>query len=204
MQIAALVFDALTALDVVGPMEVLSRLPGAKSVIVAKSRSPVQAEGSNFTFVPDATLEDVSSPDIVVIPGGRRTDELHGDTELMDWLRRVHAAATWTLSVCTGSHLLAAAGLLKGKRATTHWATVPTLERYGATYTPERVVNEGSIVTAAGVSSGIDAALWLAARVAGERAAQAIQLSIEYDPQPPFDCGSPAKAGPELVALLRG
>ena len=147
-------------------------------------------------------LDEVTAADVLVVPGGFGVDRLCRDEAVLDWIRRMHATTRWTTSVCTGSLLLAAAGLLTGICATTHWASRDALERYGAVYTEQRVVEHGKIITAAGVSSGIDMALHLLALIGGEQLAKAVQLSIEYDPQPPFDAGSPAKAGPELVSLV--
>lgn len=203
MNIAIPVFDGLTALDAVGPYEVLSRLPGAKVSFIAAGVDPVRTETGMLTILPEATLSDSPDPDVVVVPGGRGTRRLMGDESILAWLRRVHESSLWTTSVCTGSLLLAAAGLLEGLEATTHWLELDTLARFGAEPVSRRVVEQGRVMTAAGVSAGIDMALILAARIAGEETAQAIQLGIEYDPRPPFDSGSPAKAPSELVDLVR-
>jgi putative intracellular protease/amidase len=193
MRIVFPVFDELTALDAVGPYEVLRMLPGAEVVFAAERAGTVTAQGG-LTLTAPVAFQEVDGCDILVVPGGRGTRELTGDRELAAWLRRMSATAEWTTSVCTGSLLLGAAGLLRGLDATTHWSAVDLLESFGARYTPERVVRRGRVVTAAGVSAGLDMALTLAALIAGETAAQAIQLQLEYDPQPPFDSGSPAKA----------
>jgi len=192
MDIAILLFDRFTALDAVGPYEVLSRLPGARVTFVGRSTGPVRTDTGALAITVDGLLADHAAPDIVVVPGGPGTDDVVAD-----------AASTWTTSVCTGSLVLAAAGLLDGRRATSHWLALDRLAALGAEPTLERVVVDGKVVTAAGVSSGIDMALTLAARVAGDDVAQAIQLGIEYDPQPPFDAGSPAKAPQPIVDLLR-
>ena len=197
-------FDRFTALDAVGPYEVLSRLPGAKVTFAAVGKQPVRTDTGSLAIVADATLAEIEGCDVLVVPGGPGTRELMTDPVLIEWVQRIHPTTQWTTSVCTGSLLLGAAGLLTGLEATTHWATVDLLESLGARYSSERVVVQGKIVTAAGVSSGIDMALTLAARLAGDLVAQAIQLSIEYDPQPPFDTGSVAKAGPATVDLVRG
>ncbi len=152
---------------------------------------------------PEASFEEAPNPEVVMVPGGIGTRALMEDERILGWLRTAHAGSTWTTSVCTGALLLAAAGLLEGLEATTHWAELETLERYGARPVSRRVVEQGKIFTAAGVSAGIDMALTLAARIAGEEIARAIQLGIEYDPQPPFDSGSPQKASPDTVALVR-
>ncbi len=192
MRIAIPLFDGITALDAVGPYEVLSRLPGAEIRFVAAEPGPKRTETGMLSLIADAALTDLPDPEVVVVPGGFGTRALMENHTLLDWLRAVHETSEWTTSVCTGSLLLAAAGILGGMEATTHWLELDTLERYGAHPVTRRVVERGKVITAAGVSSGIDMALTLAARLAGEHVAQAIQLSIEYDPEPPFDTGSPA------------
>lgn len=204
MQIAFLLFDRLTMLDAIGPYEVLQRLPGADVRFVAEEPGEKRDENGFTALVADHSLGDVTAPDVLVVPGGLGTRELMKHEPVLDWVRTVHENTTWTTSVCTGSLVLAGAGLLDGVRATSHWLAVDLLARYGAEPVHERVVEQGKIVTAAGVSAGIDMALALAGRIAGPEVAQAIQLSIEYDPQPPFDAGSPDKAPPEIVARLRG
>ena len=194
MQIAFFLFPGITALDAVGPYEVLQRLPGAEVVFVATEPGPQRTDNGALALTADASIDEVTSPDILVVPGGFGTRPLMHDEEVLSWVRTVHETSTWTTSVCTGSLVLAAAGLLEGLEATTHWSQLPVLEKYGAKPTGRRVVEQGKIITAAGVSSGIDMALLLAARIAGDLVAQAIQLGIEYDPQPPFDAGSPEKA----------
>jgi transcriptional regulator GlxA family with amidase domain len=203
MQIAIPIFDRLTALDAVGPYEVLSRLPGARVRLLAERPGPKLTADGQLSLVAEAALRDLPRPDVVVVPGGPGTRDLLGDEAMLGWIRSAHETSRWTTSVCTGSLLLASAGLLDGLEATTHWAQLDTLERLGARPTQRRVVEQGRIVTAAGVSAGIDMALMLAARIAGDETAQAIQLSIEYDPQPPFDSGSLAKA-PDTVRALVG
>jgi len=203
MQIAILLFDRLTALDAVGPYEVLSRLPGATVTFVAQDLGVKRTTNGSLALTADAGLADVPAPEIVLVPGGIGRKELMDDGPVHEWLRTAHETSTWTTSVCTGSLILAAAGLLEGKRATTHWLAMEELGSLGAEPVSERVVFDGKIVTSAGVSSGIDMALALAARIAGEQVAQAIQLSIEYDPQPPFDSGSPRTASPQTVELIR-
>jgi putative intracellular protease/amidase len=199
MEIAIALYPRFTALDAVGPYEVLSRLPDARVRFVAAEPGPVTTDNGMLQLVAEAPLQDVPEPDIVLVPGGFGTRALLGDQELLGWLRHAHETSTWTTSVCTGSLLLAAAGLLDGVDATTHWSAMGLLGELGATPVAERVVMRGKIVTGAGVSAGIDMALTLAAEIAGAEVAQAIQLGIEYDPQPPFDSGSPAKA-PQAVA----
>jgi putative intracellular protease/amidase len=203
MQIAALIFDSITPLDIVGPIEVLARMPGAEIVIVGKERGPVRDPRTHWTLTAEASLAEVTKSDIVVIPGGAGVRPLCADEVLLEWVRGTHRTTSWTTSVCTGSLLLAAAGLLKGLPATTHWASKEALEQYGAHYVEQRVVQQGKIITAAGVSSGIDMALTLVARIAGDDTAKGIQLSIEYDPQPPFNCGAPSKAEPAVIDRVR-
>jgi putative intracellular protease/amidase len=203
MNIAILLYEKLTALDAIGPYDVLRRLPGAVVNFVAERTGPKQAEGGQLTLVAEHTLEDLPNPEIVLVPGGGGQTELMGDGAVHEWLRGAHETSAWTTSVCTGSLILAAAGLLAGKCATSHWLALEELGRLGAKPTSERVVFDGKLVTAAGVSAGIDMALSLAAMIAGDRVAQAIQLGIEYDPQPRFDSGSPHKAPPDVVELLR-
>lgn len=205
MQIAILLYEHLTALDAVGPYEVLSRLTGAEVVFVAERRGPVRCDTGRLALVADAELAEVAAPDVLVVPGwsGAPQTALLSPGPVRDWLRATDECTAWTTSTCTGSVLLASAGLLTGRRATTHWLAVDRLAAYGAVPAGERVVVDGKYVTAAGVTAGLDMALALAAELAGEPAAQAIQLGIEYDPQPPFDAGSAAKAPAEIVRAMR-
>ena len=203
MQIAILLYDRFTALDAVGPYDVLSRLPGARVTFVAQRSGPVVNDAGSLRLHADAALADVSRPDLVVVPGGPgQTAHMH-DGPVRRWLRAVDRHSTWTTSVCTGSLLLAAAGLLTGRRATTHWLCHDDLAPLGAVPVRERVVFDGKYVTAAGVSAGIDMGLTLIASIAGPDAAQAIQLGIEYDPQPPFSAGSPRTAPAHILAGVR-
>ncbi len=204
MNIAIPIFDRVTALDAVGPYEVLSRLPDATVHFLASEPGPKRTETGMLRLVADRALDELSDPDVVVVPGGFGTRALMHDEATLDWLRHAHRGSSWTTSVCTGSLVLAAAGILDGLRATTHWMLLDALGALGATAVSERVVQEGKIITAAGVSAGIDMALVLAAQIAGEEYAQAIQLGIEYDPQPPFHSGSAATAPDQIVALVRG
>ncbi|WP_405943608.1 DJ-1/PfpI family protein [Streptomyces sp. NBC_01020] len=204
MQIAIVLFDRFTALDAVGPYEMLCRIPGAETIFVAERTGPVRNDAGSLQLVADRTLDEVPRPDIVVVPGGPGQTAQMENEELLGWLRAADAASTWTTSVCTGSLLLAAAGLLDGRRATSHWLALDSLAAFGAEPTGERVVTDGKFITAAGVSSGIDMALTLVGRVAGDRHAQAVQLGAEYDPQPPYDAGSPLKAPADLVEEMRG
>jgi putative intracellular protease/amidase len=203
MQVAVLLYDRFTALDAVGPYDVLGRIPGAQLTFVAAEPGPVRTEQRSLALVADAPMREYPQPDIVVVPGGFGTRDLLEDEEILGWLREAHEHTKWTTSVCTGSLLLAAAGILDGLEATTHWLARDELTALGAVPLPDRVVRQGKIVTAAGVSSGIDMALHLAALEAGDTVAQAIQLGIEYDPAPPFDAGSPEKAPADVVDLLR-
>jgi transcriptional regulator GlxA family with amidase domain len=203
MQIAILIFDGLTALDAIGPYEVLSRLPGAELRFVAKQTGPKRTDTGALGVQADLAIADLPGPDVVLVPGGQGNRPLMRDSEVLDWLRVAHERSTWTTSVCTGALVLGAAGILDGKRATTHWAFLDRLSELGAEPVTERVVEDGKVITAAGVSAGIDMALTLAARIAGDEVAQAIQLGIEYDPRPPFDAGSPSKASPEVIELVR-
>jgi transcriptional regulator GlxA family with amidase domain len=202
MDIAIPLYDRFTALDAVGPYEVLWRLPGARVHWIGAEARPYSTD-RGLQIVAAATLDDVPSPDVLVVPGGTGTLDALEDERLVDWIRAADATSTWTTSVCTGALLLGAAGLLEGRRATTHWAYLDRLAAYGAEATSERVVEQGKVITSAGVSSGIDMALALAARMAGDDVAQAIQLRIEYDPEPPFDTGSTAKAPAHIRDLAR-
>ncbi|OLZ70540.1 glutamine amidotransferase [Streptomyces sp. IMTB 2501] len=203
MQIAIVVYDRFTALDAVGPYEILSRLPDAETVFVAERTGSVRTDTGALAVVADRSLAEVTRPDVVVVPGGPGQQALMEHRPLLDWLCAVDATSTWTTSVCTGSLLLAAAGLLDGRRATSHWLALDQLKRFGAEPTEERVVADGKYVTAAGVSAGIDMALTLSGRIAGDEYAQAVQLATEYDPQPPYAAGSPRKAPARVVEELR-
>jgi transcriptional regulator GlxA family with amidase domain len=203
MKIAFLIFDKFTALDAMGPYEVFSRFPGAELKFVAKEAGPVRTDTGMLTVMAEASLDEVDGPEIFLIPGGEGNRPLMEDTEVLDWIRSAHETSTWTISVCTGALLLGATGVLDGVRATTHWAYRDQLAELGADVSPDRVVIDGKIATAAGVSSGIDLALTLVGEMAGPEAAQAMQLGIEYDPQPPFDAGSPDKAPPAVVEFVR-
>jgi putative intracellular protease/amidase len=203
MEIAILIYPRFTALDAVGPYEVLSRLPDAKVTFVAEHAEPKRTDTGQLALVVGATLDELSHPDIVLVPGGPGQAELMDDGPVHEWLRCADATSTWTTSVCTGSLILAAAGLLAGKRATSNWQAIEDLRALGADAVSERVVFDGKLATSAGVTAGIDMALSLAARIAGDQLAQAIQLGLEYDPHPPFDAGSPLKAPSEIVEAVR-
>jgi putative intracellular protease/amidase len=196
MQVAIPLFPRFTALDAVGPYEVLQRIPSITVVFVGQQRGEMRTENGMLGLVCDATFDEVRAPDVVVFPGGIGTRQLIHDEGIREWLQSVHPHTTFTTSVCTGALLLAAAGLLDGLTATTHWRSAELLNELGAQYVPDRVVEHlpERIITAAGVSSGIDMALRLVELLVDRQAAEAAQLLIEYDPQPPFDSGSLAKA----------
>jgi putative intracellular protease/amidase len=201
--IAIPLFDRFTALDAVGPYEVLSRLPGAEVTFVGEKTGPVRTDTGMLALTVDARIDEVEAPAIVVVPGGPGTRAMLEPGPLHAWLAGVHETTQWTTSVCTGSLILGTAGILHGLDATTHWAAMGELAPLCAEAVGDRrIVAQGKVVTAAGVSAGIDMALWLAARLAGDDVAKAIQLGIEYDPQPPFDAGSVAKSDPATVELL--
>ncbi len=205
MQIAIFAFDHMTALDAVGPYEILSRLPGVETVVVGEQRGPVRCDAGGLALVADANLDDVTAPDVVVVPGwsGAKQDNLLRPGLVQDWLRAIDQHTSWTTSVGTGAIVLASAGLLRGRRATTHWLSVDWLAELDVVPVGERVVRDGKYVTAAGVSAGIDMGLTLAATIADEQAAKAIQLLVEYAPEPPFDSGSVDTASPETVSSMR-
>lgn len=202
LNIGILLFPNVTQLDAMGPAQVLSRLPGAKMHMIWKSRDPV-ATDSGFSILPTNTFADCPQLDVVCVPGGFGQVALMNDEETLSFLRRQAAGARYVTSVCTGSLVLAAAGLLKGYRSACHWSVRDELAAFGAIPVAERVVRDRNRFSGGGVTAGIDFGLTLAAEIAGEQTARAIQLMIEYDPAPPFDSGSPEKAGPELVALYK-
>jgi transcriptional regulator GlxA family with amidase domain len=204
MEIAIPLFDRFTALDAVGPYQVLSALPDARVRFLAAEEGPVRSDNRMLTMVAEGRWEDSPQPELLVVPGGPGTRDLLVDERMLAWVRSVHESSRYTTSVCTGSLVLGAAGILDGVDATTHWMEMEELRALGAQPTSERVVERGKVITAAGVSAGIDMALRLAELIAGPVVAQAIQLAIEYDPQPPFDSGSPEKAPREVVDLVRG
>jgi transcriptional regulator GlxA family with amidase domain len=202
VEIAILIFERLTVLDAVGPYEVLRSAPGWEVKFVAPEAGPKRADSGALGLIADYSIDEVTEPDVVLVPGGDGNRPLMSDQRVLGWLREVDRHSRWTTSVCTGSLLLGAAGLLEGKRATGHWLYLEQLREYGAKPVAERVVEDGTLLTAAGVSSGIDMALHLVNRQLGPRVAQAVQLAIEYDPEPPFDSGSPAKAPKEIVEAV--
>ncbi len=200
MKIALVIYPGFTALDIIGPFQVLADVPDHDVMIVAEHAGPVTDHTGRLTLTATAGFDDVPDPDIVVVAGALQ--DRPPDAAAVDWLRRVHPTTRWTTSVCTGSLFLAAAGILGGHDATCHWARAHRLEEYGITYTPRRIVRHDRVMTAAGVSAGIDMALHLLDELHGPTVAQSVQLAIEYDPEPPYDCGSPATADPDLTQLV--
>lgn len=202
MQIVFFFYEGMTALDAIGPYEILSRLPNATTISAAIQSGPIPTD-SGISLVAHACLQEVDSADLLVIPGGGSAPSFYNDPFVMNWICKLYEKSTWTASVCTGSLILAAAGLLKAKPATTHWSAMDRLRDLGAVPQHQRIVTSGKIMTAAGVSAGIDMALKLTAQIAGIPFAQAMQLAIEYDPEPPFDVGSVNKAPAALVEAVR-
>lgn len=203
MKTSILLFDGFTALDAIGPYEVLRSVPGWEVEFVAKQRGEVRTDSGAVGLSADRSLAEVTAAEILLVPGGQGTRALLEDEATLSWLREIDRTTTWTTSVCTGSLLLGAAGLLEGKRATGHWLFLEPLREYGADPVGGRYVEDGKTITAAGVSAGIDMALHLVGREKGSKVAQAVQLGIEYDPAPPFDAGSPDKAPEAIVEALR-
>jgi transcriptional regulator GlxA family with amidase domain len=202
MNVAVVIYEGFTGLDAIGPFEVLSRLPDARVRLIATRPGPVHADLAGLEMIAEP-LSAMQRPDVIVVAGGSKTHDQMDNQELLGWLRDAHATSTWTTSVCTGALLLGAAGLLRGRRATTHWYELESLSVFGAQPTAERVVEDGRIVTAAGVSAGIDMALHVTQRIAGADYTEKVQLNLEYDPEPPLDSGSVRKARPETVDSVR-
>ncbi len=204
LQVAILLYDGMTALDAIGPYEVL-QAPGLKTDVrfVATERGVKQTDFGKLRLTADYSLEETPRPDILLIPGTPYPQAVMGDPKVIEWITQTHKTTKWTTSVCTGALALAAAGVLQGLQATTHWLALDVLKQFGAIPTKERVVRQGKVFTAAGVSSGIDMALTLVAEEFGTEAAQLTQLLIEYDPHPPFNAGSPDKAPSEIVTAAR-
>jgi putative intracellular protease/amidase len=202
MDIVCLIFDEITALDAIGPYEVLTRMPGARFRFVAPSDKAIQSDARSLTLLPQGSIDEVQACDLLLVPGGFGAQRLAYDARVVDWLRAIDATTQLTATVCTGALLLAATGVLSGRRATTHWAFYDVLRERGATPVAERVVRDGKYASSAGVSAGIDLALTLVLELCGQQVAEAIQLSIEYDPAPPFDAGSPGKVAPALREAL--
>ncbi len=202
MKITILLYDGFTALDAIGPYEVLRQLPDAETQFVGERTGEIIADSKALRFLASRSIADTNSTDILVVPGGPGSRELRSREPLINWIREIHQTTLWTTSVCTGAILLGLAGILDGVEATTHWAYIDSLGGFGATAVNQRFVRSGKIVTAAGVSAGIDMALWLAGQIAGAEVAQRIQLALEYDPQPPFDSGHPEKASSDIRAAV--
>lgn len=202
MKIVIPLFHHFTTLDAMGPCEVLSRIPNVTVVLAGAQRGLCTTELGFPQVRVDTVWDEVPRPDVVVVPGGPGARP-HLQPHLVNWLKRVHPHTRWMSSVCTGALLLGGAGILEGRQATTHWQHLETLASHGATVVRQRVVPDGKLLTSAGVSAGLDMALTLAALLAGDKVAQAIQLQLEYDPAPPFDAGSPDKAPPDVVAMVR-
>jgi transcriptional regulator GlxA family with amidase domain len=202
MQIALALYPQFTALDIVGPFQTLADLPHVDVLFVASERGAVVDHTGKLSLIATASFDEVTQPDVIVVPGGFADATAGPDHPVAQWIRAVHPTTTWTTSVCTGSIFLALAGVLDGVDATSHWGAHERLRALGAHPTEERVVERGKIITAAGVSSGIDMGLTLVARLFDDEVAKAIQLAIEYDPQPPFDSGAPSKASPETLAFV--
>ena len=201
-RIVFLLFDGITQLDFSGPAQFLARMPGAVVHTAAKRIQPIQTD-SGFAILPSHGFADCPQADLLCVPGGFGTKEVIADAATLQFLRDQAAGAQYVTSVCTGSLALGAAGLLNGKRATSHWAYTALLERFGAIHEKARVVKDGNIITAGGVTSGIDFALTVIAEIAGREFAETVQLGLEYDPQPPFDSGHPDHCVPKLVAMLQ-
>jgi len=201
MKISILLFEKMAAQDAVGPYEVFRCVPGWEVELVGERIGEVRAEGG-LGLLADRALDEVDETDAVLVPGGRGSEAMAANAAVLDWLRRVDERTRWTISVCTGAEILGAAGLLEGKRATSNWLFLDRLPGYGAEPVGGRWVEDGKTITAAGVTAGIDMALHLVDREAGPEVAQAVQLGIEYDPDPPFDSGSPEKAPRAIVEAV--
>lgn len=202
MNIVILLYPRFAATDALGPYEVLARMPGARVRFVAAQAGPVTTDTGMLTVLAEAAYSSIEQADVLILPGAPTSAVPVHDEALLSWVRRIDAGSMWTGSVCTGALLLGAAGLLQGKRATTHWSERASLGRFGAQPVDERVVFDGKLVTGAGVTAGYDMALHLAARIAGPLVAQAIQLGLEYAPEPPFDSGRPERAPAEVLEAL--
>jgi transcriptional regulator GlxA family with amidase domain len=202
MKILILLFDNYTALDVIGPYEVLSRLPNSKVYFVG-NENRIYQDSYGLQMVADSSLDEHSEADILLIPGGFGIDNLFKNKKIIEWIQKINITTSWTVSVCSGSLLLAEAGLLNGKKCTTHWRRKEQLNKYDVMVENERYVHDGKTITSAGVSAGIDMALYLVSKICGDQMAKIFQLAIEYAPKPPFDCGSPEKAPMEMVEKLR-
>jgi len=203
VSVGLVLYPRFTALDIVGPFQTLVDVPGLDVFFVAEKTGPVSDHTGRLSLVATKSFADVNQLDVVVVPGGMADSGLIASDPVVEFVKRIHPMTTWTTSVCTGSIFLATAGVLDGIEATTHWASYERLRALGAIPVETRVVHRGKVITAAGVSSGIDMGLVLVAAMFGDEMAQVIQLAIEYDPQPPFDAGAPSKVTPELLALVQ-
>lgn len=203
MQIVFLFYEGMTALDAIGPHEILFRLPNVKVLRAAEHAGPIKTKSNNLIVNAEHNLSDISQADVLIVPGAGNATALREHPKTLAWIQKIHQTTTWTTSVCTGSLILGAAGILSGHKATSHWAVLERLNQWGAEPVSERIVESGKIITAAGVSAGIDMALNLAAKISGQKVAETLQLGIEYDPDPPFDSGSPTKASPEIREELK-
>ncbi|MFC9895447.1 DJ-1/PfpI family protein [Nocardia sp. NPDC127579] len=204
-QIAIVLYPGLTVLDAIGPYEVLRGIPDSEIRFVSNEAGPIVADSGVLVLGATHTFAETPTPDLVLVPGSEAaTTTAMANKDLIEWLRQVHKTTRWTTSVCSGALVLAAADILRGHPATTHWSAQSALAPFGAESRPhDRIVRSGKIVTAAGVSAGIDLGLWLVGEIAGTEAAEMVQLGIEYDPQPPFDSGHPDKASPEVLRKTR-
>lgn len=202
MNITFLFYDGMTPLDVIGPQEVLGRLPNVTVQRVAKNAGLVEA-GLGLQLMAEYSLADIQQTDVLVVGGSGNATNLRHEPQILKWIKKIHEQSLWTTSVCTGSLILGAAGILQGIQATSHWAVLGRLSNWGAKPMSRRIIEDGKIMTAAGVSAGLDMALLLASKLAGQAAAETIQLTIEYDPEPPFNSGSPSKAKPEIYQALQ-
>ncbi len=200
--VGLVLYPRFTALDIVGPFQTLVDVPGLEVFFVAEEKGPVVDHTGKLTMQATHSFDEVDSLDVLVVPGGMADRGIDRSNAVVRFVEKIHPTTTWTTSVCTGSIYLAQAGILNGLTATTHWASYDRLQALGAIPTEERVITQGKIITAAGVSSGIDMGLTLVAAMQGEEMAKVIQLAIEYDPQPPFDAGAPSKVSPELKSLV--
>jgi transcriptional regulator GlxA family with amidase domain len=198
MKIVILLFDNYTALDIVGPYEVLNKLPNSEIYLVGTEKKAYK-DPYGLKIFATSSIDEISEADILLIPGGPGIDNLLKNREVLDWIRKIDASTKWTVSVCSGSLLLAQTGLLDGKNCTTHWRRKDQLRKFNVTVKDERYIQDGKYITSAGVSAGIDMALYLASKIAGDQVAMMFQLAIEYDPKPPFDCGSPDKVPKEIL-----
>ena len=202
MKIVILLFDNFTALDIVGPYEVLNKLPDSKLLLVGLDKKEYR-DPYGLKISADNSIGEISEADILLVPGGPGIDNLLNNKEVLDWIRKIDRTTKWTVSVCSGSLLLAQTGLLDGKNCTTHWRRKEQLSRFKVNVKDARYIQDGKFITSAGVSAGIDMALYLVSKISGDQTAMMFQLAIEYDPKPPFDCGSPDKVPAEMLGKFK-